>query len=195
VKDKIVYVVCGCNGSGKTTFAKEYVSNYNLSFLNADEIEKEFNPDDVSGGRINAGREFYRRLGRLITQNQDFVIESTISGKVLLKYIDLLRSLNFKVVMLYLFLDNEEMAINRVKIRVKEGGHYIPDADILRRYSRSMNNFWSLYRYRVDEWQLFYNGDTYVVQTAIGKKNEFIIVNEEKYQEFLRGINVKNRDI
>lgn len=37
---KTVYIVGGSNGSGKTTFAKEFVNISNITFLNADEIEK-----------------------------------------------------------------------------------------------------------------------------------------------------------
>ncbi|MDD3050094.1 MAG: zeta toxin family protein [Candidatus Cloacimonetes bacterium] len=190
MKNKTVYLVCGCNGSGKTTFAKEFINQKDIAFLNADEIEREFNPDDMSGGKIRAGREFFKRFDILIKESNDFVIESTIAGRVLLKYLRLLKKQKYRIILLYLFLDNTEMAINRVRIRIEEGGHQIPDADIIRRYSRSLSNFWNLYKNQVDEWQLFYNGDDAVMQTAVGIVDKFIIINEDRFEIFMRGINV-----
>ena len=59
-----------------------------------------------------------------------------------------------------------EVCIARIAARVRRGGHYIPDADVRRRYTRSKKNFWNLYAPMVDYWTLLYNGDAQVVMTA-----------------------------
>jgi len=192
---KTIYIVAGANGSGKTTFAKEFIKIPNIPFLNADEIEKEFNPNDTNGGKIRAGRIFFNRLYDLLKKNNDFVIESTLSGKSLIKILKKLKRDNVKIILLYIFLDSVEIAINRVQIRVKEGGHNIPTKDIIRRYFRSINNFWNIYKNLVDEWELFYNGEDNIIQAALGSKNNFNMINEEKFKIFKRGFHAKSRNL
>ena len=41
----ILYIIAGANGSGKTTFAKEFSNKKNLDFINADEIAKELDTE------------------------------------------------------------------------------------------------------------------------------------------------------
>lgn len=187
---KTVYIVGGSNGSGKTTFAKEFVKISNIDFLNADEIEKEFNPADKNGGKIRAGRVFYYKLYELMNLDKDFVIESTLSGRSLASIIKRIKSKGFKIVLLYIFLGDEEVAIDRVRIRVAEGGHNIPHDDIIRRYYRSISNFWKIYKEISNEWQLFFNGEDNIIQTAMGVKSEFKVIDEEKYKLFQRGLDV-----
>ena len=94
--------------------------------------------------------------------------------------------------MLYIFLENVELAIDRVRIRVEEGGHNIPTQDIIRRYSRSINNFWNIYRDLVEEWQIFYNGEENIIQAAFGFNDEYKIIDEDKFELFLRSLNVED---
>ena len=59
---KTLYIISGANGSGKTTFASNYSNLLNIEFINADEIAKQFDPNDIQKYKIKAGKEFYRRL-------------------------------------------------------------------------------------------------------------------------------------
>ena len=56
--NKTLYIIAGANGSGKTTFALNYKELNNLHFINADEIAKQYDPDDVSKYKVKAGKEF-----------------------------------------------------------------------------------------------------------------------------------------
>lgn len=47
-KDKTLYIIAGANGSGKTTFALRYTALNELHFINADEIAKSYDPNDIS---------------------------------------------------------------------------------------------------------------------------------------------------
>ena len=44
---KEVIIVAGANGSGKTTFARSFESQYPFKFINADEIAKKIDPDNI----------------------------------------------------------------------------------------------------------------------------------------------------
>lgn len=190
--DKQVYIVGGSNGAGKTTFAKEFIQIANLTFLNADEIAKEFDPDDKEGGKVKAGRVMFRRLDELIANERSFVIESTLSGLYMKKVIEQLKINDYHVSLIYVFVDSPKLAIDRVKIRVNEGGHDVPESDIIRRYFRSKRNFWEVYRKLVDEWQMFYNGEYTTIQVACGVQVEFTIANEEAFGIFREGLNNVN---
>jgi predicted ABC-type ATPase len=76
-------IIGGANGSGKTTFSKQILAETNFEFLNADEIEKE-----LASSKIQAGKEFFKRLDEFISANNNFIIESTLSGNYLTKVID-----------------------------------------------------------------------------------------------------------
>ena len=42
--------------------------------------------------------------------------------------------------MIYVGLEDADLAITRVASRVAQGGHHVPDADVRRRYARSLDN-------------------------------------------------------
>ena len=75
--------------------------------------------------------------------------------------------------MLFFWLNSEELAIRRVKIRVEEGGHNIPTNIIKRRYHRGLSNFFNLYQEKVDSWMLIDNSGA--LYKVIAKKEEFKI--------------------
>jgi predicted ABC-type ATPase len=185
--DKEVYIVGGSNGAGKTTFAKEFIKEAGLTFLNADEIAREIDPEDQAGGKLKAGRVLFQRLEDLVAKGQSFVLESTLSGLYLKKAIARFKNEGYHVSLLYVFVDSPKLAVDRVKMRVKEGGHDVPEPDVKRRYFRSKNNFWTTYRYLADEWQLFYNGEYITIQVACGVQDEYTIANEEAFLIFREG--------
>ncbi|RLC48893.1 MAG: hypothetical protein DRH57_01315 [Candidatus Cloacimonadota bacterium] len=185
---KQVFIIAGPNGSGKTTLAKELLVQDDIEFVNADEIAREINPEDVESVRIKAGKSFLARIRELIKKNKPFMFESTLSGKYSKKLITKLRDAKFRVIIVFVFVDNPEIAINRIKVRINNDGHYISDKDVIRRFYRSKNNFWNIYKNMVDEWELFYNGEKEFLQVAIGKKEHYTITNEEFFNTFLRNL-------
>ena len=67
------------------------------------------------------------------------------------------QNLGYEVILYFLKLPNEEMAVDRVKLRVSEGGHNIPDLVIKRRFKKGWINFLSHYKNTVDAWVVFDN--------------------------------------
>jgi predicted ABC-type ATPase len=181
---KVLYIVAGANGSGKTTFAMSFSELENMYFINADEIAKRYDPKDIQKYKIKAGKTFFIELGKKIKLDESFVIETTLSGKYLIKVIEKAKENGFKVVLLYLFLENNIENILRVKNRVLGGGHNVPQEDIVRRYYRSKKLFNNIYKTIVDEWMLFYNGDDKFELVA----NNDDVIDEVLYKEFLKDI-------
>ena len=181
---KTLYIIAGANGSGKTTFAMTYAKLKNLHFINADEIAKEYDPNDLDKYKIKAGKEFFRQLKMYITEKEEsFIIETTLSGKYLEKVIVNAKQKKFKIVLIYLFLDDDTENILRVKNRVLNGGHDIPVEDIKRRYILSRQLFLSLYKSMVDNYLIFFNGDDNYELVAEDEE----ILDEDLYGLFVKG--------
>lgn len=169
---KYLYIIAGANGSGKSTYADRFLREKNLVFLNADNIAKEISPDAMDTVKIKAGKEYFKILNSYFEQQISFAIESTLSGNNIKRIIDKAKNLNYKIVLLYIFLPNFKLCIDRVQKRVKNGGHNVPTIDIIRRYYRSLSKFWYEYRYSVDEWTLFYNGYDYAPLVVASGNND-----------------------
>ncbi len=181
---KVLYIIAGANGSGKTTFAKSFADIDKLYFINADEIAKSFDSDNIDKYKILAGKQFFKELNESLTVDSSFVIETTLSGKYLVKIINKAKQRNFKIVIIYLFLETESEHVFRVANRVFNGGHDIPEQDIVRRYKRSKSLFWNLYKEMADEWMLFFNGDDDFQYVA----NQNEVLNPYLFDVFLNGV-------
>lgn len=137
-----IYLIAGCNGAGKTTFAKEFLPHEVkcLRFYNADEIARGLSPLDPSAGAIKAGRLLLGEVQDSINRHETFAFESTLSGKTHVRILQYAVSLGFELELHYLWLSSVEQAIARVRRRVRMGGHNVPIADIRRRFKRSLDH-------------------------------------------------------
>ncbi len=138
---------------------------------------------------IRAGRLFIQKIAERIERKESFIVESTLSGLSLGKWISRARDAGYHVAILFVFLDSADICIQRVAARVTKGGHHVPDEDVTRRWTRSNQNFWSTYRTLANEWSLFNNGDEGIVQIAASGDENMVILDEgrfEKWQEMLK---------
>ena len=179
-------VIGGANGSGKTTLAREYISVEGLDYLGADQIAFELNPDDVESVAIEAGRLFIRKIAETIENRESFIVESTLSGLSLRKWIKVAREAGFSIRVAFVYLDSPDLCIQRVSARVSRGGHHVPDEDILRRYSRSNLNFWDCYKNLADEWKLYNNTGDDVIPVALGSGNRIQVEDSGRFEKWLK---------
>ena len=154
-----VYIIAGPNGAGKTTFAREFLPNYAhcKNFVNADLIAQGLSPFHPEAAAFRAGRLMLDEIELLAARGLDFGFESTLSGKVHARLVDRLHYRGYFIHLYFLWIPTAELAIARVKRRVKSGGHGVDDATVRRRFPRSIQNFLNVYSKAVDSWKLFDN--------------------------------------
>ena len=138
--NKIYTLFAGVNGAGKTTIYRTMGFDENENRVNADEILVA-NGGDWSNQKdqIKAGREALSRLNSFIKQGVSFNQESTLTGQTILRTIEKVKENGFLVNLYYIGLNSPELAIERVKSRVANGGHGIPEDVIRKRYEASLD--------------------------------------------------------
>jgi predicted ABC-type ATPase len=152
-----IYLIAGCNGAGKTTFAKEFLPTEVkcLRFLNADEIARGLSPLKPSAGAVRAARLLLTQVDECLRRRETFALETTLSGKTYIRQFVRARELGFEIELHYPWLSSPTQAIARVRQRVQQGGHHVPAADIRRRFKRSLIHLLDDYLPLANRWAVW----------------------------------------
>lgn len=177
---KRLFIISGCNGAGKTT------ASYTIlpemldcnEFVNADEIAKGLSPFNPSKVAIKAGRLMLTRINELLQSGIDFAFETTLATRSYVNTIKEAKEKGYFVTILYFWLNSPELAVERVKIRVQEGGHHIPEEIIKRIYDLGISNLFKLYIPIADYWMFINNSGTPFEIIAEGQKKKEVVKNK-----------------
>ena len=155
-----LYIIAGPNGAGKTTFARKFLPDYAkcLEFVNVDLIANGISPFDPKRAALRAGRIMLDQIHSLGNRGQDFGFETTLSGKSYLRLLEELKQKKgYNIHLFFLWISSVKLALERIKLRVQQRGHSIPEAVVRRRFSKGISNFFHFYRLIVDRWIIFNN--------------------------------------
>jgi predicted ABC-type ATPase len=161
MKEKNLYIIAGCNGAGKTTASFTILPEIIncKEFVNADEIAKGLSPFQPEKVAFESGRIMLNRIDELLKENESFAFETTLSTRSYKNKIKTAREKGYTITLLFFWLQNVELAKERVKIRVSEGGHNIEPEVIERRYLNGIKNLFEIYFPIVDGLLIFDNSE------------------------------------
>ena len=165
-------MVAGPNGAGKTSFAREYLpaERENLVYINADQIAKRLAASGLSGSELDvaAGREMLAEVDHHAASGVEFMLETTLATRTYAVRIPRWHGLGYSISLIYLRLPSVESSIERVRRRVRAGGHSVADDVIRRRFERSLDYLERIYKPIVDDWSVWdsLEGDFRIVETS-----------------------------
>jgi len=182
-----VYIIAGPNGAGKTTFAREFLLNYAdcKNFINADLIAQGVSPFSPEAAAFRAGRLMLEEINSHAKRREDFSFETTLSGRSYLSLIRRLRVKGYKVHFFFLWIPTVDLALTRVRGRVLQGGHGVPEDIVRRRFDRSIRNFLANYRRLGDSWMWFDNSGATPSVIAFEKEGKLRILEPDLYNSLI----------
>jgi len=189
--DPLVIAIAGPNGAGKSTLAPFLIRDeYGLmEYVNADSIAHglaAFSPESVA---FEAGRIMLRRIRALANQNLNFAFETTLASRSYARLIKELRARGYEFHLFYLWLSSADLAVQRVRERVRRGGHDVPEEVIRRRYVKGAQNFFAVYSGLADTWGMYDNSELgEPVEIANKNKNTPPKILREDLWQQLRGV-------
>ena len=186
----VAIVLAGINGAGKTTASQALLADQLavMAFVNADTIARGLNAFAPETAALQAGRIVLTRLRELADKRSDFAFETTLAGRTYLPFLRSLRQDGYVVELYYFWLDSADLAVQRVRARVRRGGHHIPEATIRQRYGRTIHNFWTDYRQEADSWFVYDNSADQPVLVAAGSRGEDPEVADPGRWQTFRGV-------
>jgi Uncharacterized protein conserved in bacteria len=171
-----LYIISGCNGSGKTTASYTILPEmlHCREFVNSDEIAKGLSPfnADTMAVAVEASRIMYKRIRELVGMAETFALETTLASRSIAKLVKDAQSKGYHVTLLYFWLNTPDLAVERVKSRVIEGGHNVAESTIRRRYRAGIINLFDLYIPICDFWMITDNSLSPMEVIAKGNKNK-----------------------
>jgi len=159
---KRIVIIAGPNGAGKTTFAREFLPKEAdcPDFVNVDLIAAGLSPFNPERASLRAGRLVLEEIRRRVRAGESFAFETTLSGRHYAQLIPLWRYAGYHVKLIFLSLPTAELAIARISSRVAQGGHFVPENVVCRRFEAGLRNFHEIYRTMVNSWILYDNSGT-----------------------------------
>ncbi len=187
MKKPNLYIIAGSNGSGKTTFAREFLPKYAKcnNFINADLIAQGLSPFSPQTSAIHAGRLVLKQIHDFSDRKIDFGFETTLSGKTYFSLLRVLKVKGYSIRLFFLWVPDPDLSLARIKERVSLGGHDVPKGDVLRRFDRSIRNFLKVYEPLLDSWHLFDNSAS--TPRLIARKNgKLEIFNDALFEKIIK---------
>jgi len=187
-KKPSLYVIAGPNGSGKTTFSKKFLPDYVecLEFVNVDLIAKGLSPFTPERAILQAGRIMLEQIHSLGNRGIDFGFETTLAGKTYIKLLNELKQKGYSIHLFFLWIKNVKLALERIELRVQQGGHSIPEATVRRRFRRGIFNFFHEYQPIVDSWVIFDNSEDVPKMIAFKESGKLEILDPASFDMLLK---------
>lgn len=141
-----------------------------------------FSPEAIA---FRAGRLMLAEIQLYARRSVSFGFETTLSGQSYLNMIRHLKKRGYEVHFFFLWVPSVDLALKRVRARVLEGGHDVPENVVRRRFDRSIHNFLLRYIPLGNSWMLFDNSGAMPTVIAFEKQNSLRIIKREIYETLM----------
>jgi predicted ABC-type ATPase len=179
---KDVIMIGGPNGAGKTTTAATVLPTMLgiREFVNADEIAHGLSPFNPEGSARAAGKLMIERMHKLVRGGKSFAFETTCSGRGHAQTLLKSKAVGYRVTLIFLWLPSPTVALMRVARRVAQGGHWVPDDVVIRRYAAGLRNLKQLYLPIADIAYIYDNTDRGGVLIAERQPGMALVVRDDR---------------
>jgi predicted ABC-type ATPase len=144
MSDPTLLVIAGCNGSGKSSYSKLLAPpgfqpfDYDIQFLKSYRSLLDIDIREEMAHNL-ASAELERQIDQSIAEKNNFCYETNFNSTPL-HWPELFKNKGYKLQLIYLCLKSIDDAIERVAIRVQNGGHNVSDSEIKSRYFAGFSN-------------------------------------------------------
>jgi predicted ABC-type ATPase len=185
-----ICIIAGPNGAGKTTASLRFLPRDMAiyEYVNLDEIARGLNPLKPETANSMAARFAIERMRSLSRRRLSFGFETTLSGTTHARFIRSRIDEGYTITLSFLSLPSPDLAVTRVANRVKQGGHFIPKEEIIRRYYRDLSNLMKIYLPLCNRGIIYNSAQPSELMTVIAEKktnNDITIFDKKLWQNLL----------
>lgn len=127
-----------------------------------------------------------KKIYYYLERKEDFAVETTLATRSLKNIISKAHELGYFVTILYFWIDDPQIAVQRVRARVEAGGHDVPEQIVRRRYAKGLVYFFGSYKNVADRWMLLDNTTIPFKLIAQGWKDNMVVKDNRKYEAIER---------
>ncbi len=144
MSEPTLLIIAGCNGSGKSSFSKSLVPagftpfDYDIQYLRFYSSLRDSDVRETMAHNM-AFAELENQIAKAINNRDNFCYETNFNSTPL-HWPEHFKRNGYKLHLIYLCLDSIEEAKRRVLIRVENGGHFVPEQEIAKRYFEGFTN-------------------------------------------------------
>lgn len=136
------WIIAGPNGSGKSSFYHDVLlqeSGRSFWIINPDKLAARIAEHEQSQeANLEAVKRIEIWLEASIRAYQNIGVETVLSTGKYRRLVQLSKGLGFRLHLIYVILDSPQHCLERVRMRIKKGGHSVPEDKIVDRYARSL---------------------------------------------------------
>jgi predicted ABC-type ATPase len=154
--------------------------------VNADLIARGLSPYDPDSVSIEAGKIALKRIRELVAHKIGFTWETTMSGRTAVGWLREAREAGYFIKAYFLWVREPETTIRRIRQRVVEGGHNIAEDVSRRRFFKTIQNFFTLYRPLLHTWKLLENNWPEPRLVAVEKSGRLVVRDPPRLAEIQR---------
>lgn len=142
----VFLIVAGPNGSGKSSaYQDSDLEEFGRSvwIINPDLLAQRIHHVEgfeLEHANLQAVQRIESWLEASIAAHQTVGVETVLSTDKYRRLVARAKELSFEVRLIYVLLDSPARNIERVRLRVKKGGHPVPEHKILQRHARSLRH-------------------------------------------------------